>query len=237
MILKLHYSETALHSSSAAFIRGTSSYEWLKEINNWETSLEDLECYILPYSIENISPAGLFVIFKKGIVPKQHYPLDTYGEVAKGIYVPVRSALTPATTGEELKKICLWELQVFHPTIGLTGFETKDQINLVDLINTGFSTGADWSFAHSGIPAKPAFTQINVLQPSVQDIMDDFKKDIDTKSLADIPKDKKQKNGLLYKIWDRIKWIILLFILFIARLLNKVSPKSTNAYNSSSTKK
>lgn len=236
MILQLHYSETVLHPLSAAFIRGTSPYEWLKEISNWNIEIEGLECYILPYSLENISPAGLFVIFKKGIFPKQYHPLDTYGEIAKGIYVPVRSALTPATTGEELKKIFLWELQVFHPTIGLTGFETKDQINLVDLINTGFSTSADWSFAHPGIPAKPTFTQINILQPSVQDIMDDFKKDIDTKPLADIPKDKKQKTGWLYKIWDRIKWIILLFILFIARLLNKVSPKSTNTYNSSSTK-
>jgi hypothetical protein len=236
MILQLHYSETILHPSSAAFIRGTSPYDWLKEISNWNIDIEDLECYILPYSIENISPAGLFVIFKKGIFPKQYYPLDTYGEIAKGIYVPVRSVLTPATTGEELKKICLWELQVFHPTIGLIGFETKDQVNLVDLINTGFSTGADWSFAHPGIPAKPAFTQINILQPSVQDIMDDFKKDIDTKPLAEIPKDKKQKTGWLYKLWDRIKWIIFLILLFIARLFNKILPKPANTSISSSNK-
>ncbi len=237
MIVQLHYSNTNLHSPSAVFIRGTTPDKWLKEISSWNISLEDIQCYILPSSIENIRAAGLFVIFMKEIFPKHYFPLDTYGEIAKGIYVPDRSALTPATTAEELKKMFVWEVQVFHPTIGLIGFETKDRINLVDLINTGVPEDVDWSFAHPGIPAKPAFTQINILQPSAQDVVDDFKKEIDNKPLADIPKDKKQKNGWPFKIWDRIKWIFFLIILFIARLFNKLLSPSANTSSPSSSSK
>ena len=237
MIVQLHYSNTNLHSPSAVFIRGTTPDKWLKEISSWNISLEDIQCYILPSSIENISAAGLFVIFRKEIFPKDYFPLDTYGEIAKGIYVPDRSVLTPATTGEELKKICLWELQVFHRTIGLIGFETKDQLNLVDFIDIGFPADTDWSFAHPGIPAKPAFSQIYILQPSAESIMNDFKKDIDFKPLSNLPKDQTKKTGWLYKIWGLVKWIFFLVILFIARLLSKLLPTSANTSSPSSSNK
>jgi len=225
-----------MHAASAAFVRGTDPGEWLKEISSWNIAIEGLECYIVPSSIENISPSGLFVIFKNPITPPYHL-LDAYGEMAKGIYVPIHSLLAPASTEEELTKICLWEKQVFHPSIGLIGFDTTDKLNLTDLVDTGNITEKDWSFAHPGIPAKPAFSQINILQPGVQEIMDDFKKGIDAKPLSDIPKDKKEKTGWLYKIVDRIKWIFFLIILFFTRLLNKMFPTSTNTSNSSSTKK
>lgn len=237
MVLELQHSKISLYPPSAAIIRGGSPAEWLREISTWQIPIEDLECYILPSSISNISPAGLFVIFRKEIAGQKHHLLDTYGEFAKGIYLPVNSALTPATTAEELKKICLWKVQVFHPHIGLIGFETSDQLNLIDLINTESDAGKDWSFAHPGIPARPAFTQINILQPGVQEIIDDFKKEIDAKPFSEILKKNEQKNGLLYKILNWIKWAILLLTFFIARLLKKLLPKSTGTYTPSSNKK
>ncbi len=227
MTLELRYHTPVPSTPFAAFIRGADAAGWLQEINRWALPATALSCYILPQSIRNLVPAGLFVIFDPASVA-QTGSLDLqapYTCIGGRLYIPADASLWPPTTPDELKSMLPWELQVFHPISGLVGFESADRVELADLFAYPAPIGADWSFAHPGLPARPQLNSIQVIRPTAEQLMDAIKETIGQKPLEEIPVKPEHQTTLLGKLADQIKYSLLKGILGAGHAIGKLLPE------------
>lgn len=188
MQLQLKYQENAGQPVLAAFVPGQLPGDWLREINSWQIGLQGLACYPVPQSISANQCAGLLVVFDPRQCPRAQLLRNPYTCVADKLYIPLNAALYPVIGADELKTLLLWDIQLFHPVIGLVGFERKDEIKLSSFINLPQPTAADWSFAHPGVATLPVLQQIGLeAAEAPEDIMEEMKEDVGSKPLQDIP--------------------------------------------------
>ena len=88
----------------------------------------------------------MVIVHADDIKLPEHLP--AYTCLANQLYIPVHAELYPPVSSTELQKILLWQVQFFHPTIGLVGFEKKDRLNIADLITITEPVNQSWYFAH-----------------------------------------------------------------------------------------
>lgn len=222
MKLILQYKNVPKQEIAAAFIRGSEVVAWLKTINTFHISLQELSCYIVPASVQTDESAGLFVIFSGKSKIDPAVILEPYTAIGEKLFLPFNTALYPAVTTAELNALLLWQCQFFHPVIGLVGFEEKDRLDFVNLLQNEVEQKTDWSFAHPGLPQRPALTQILVQQPSVQEVMQAFKDAIDTKPLNEIPKTEDDKSSFLEKTLDDLKWVFFKGLFSVTKLVESL---------------
>jgi tetratricopeptide (TPR) repeat protein len=193
MELSLKYNEHAMHALKAAFVRGNTPDIWLQEMNAWQIPLAQLVCFIISNNNNPNEAAGLFVIFGKGQTPGLLQVKQPYTVLGGKLYIPVDAELAPAITEQELQSLLIWEYQIFHPTIGFTGFERSDRISLTDLIEYTEPRNINWEYAQAGHSPWIPLHQINVQKLSAEEIFDSIKDAINSKPLTDIPKSNKKE--------------------------------------------
>ena len=187
MKLQLKYKDKVQHQIRAAFIRGASSEMWLAEINRWGIPAEKLKCYVVPESIQSVRSVGLFVIFGDVGELLEEKIKNPYGVVGNKLYVPVLATLTPEVTDTELVNVLLHNCQVFHPTIGLVGFNQADELSLAHLFELPPSNDTEWDFAKKGNSPLPKLSSIRVDQPPASQILDALRDAQEQRPLEDIP--------------------------------------------------
>jgi hypothetical protein len=204
--LQIRYKENGHAPVHAACIRGKDPLIWLNQIDRWNIPPGELECYLLPASIQSIQAVALFVIFKDPVKAKALELSDPYTCVEHRLFIPCNAEIMPQVSRHEWRDILLWDKQVFHPIIGLIGFEPKDQIDLAELFLYDAPGVLDWSFAHPGIPSKPGLKEIIIAKQTTEELINSVKKEIGLKPLEDIPKTKEDEPSALGKILDTIKY-------------------------------
>jgi MoxR-vWA-beta-propeller ternary system domain bpX3 len=209
--------------ASAAFIRGNSPKQWLMEISRWDVLLSEIDCYILPESIQSVKPAGLFVIIKTQGKVRFDNIMEPYTCASGALYIPEGTQLYPPMNDDELTKILVWAVQVFHPTIGFVGFTKKDKIDLLTFINRQNPLNTAWNFAKSGNSFRPPLTEISYKPVTSEDVMTSITDAIQKKSLSDIPKDETNEPSDLTKLMDDLKRGILKTTLSAIEGLSKMS--------------
>jgi hypothetical protein len=229
MKLQLRYEPVSKQEIAAAFIRGSDLKSWLNVINAFRVTPREIECYVMPASVQTVEPAGLFVIFSGNEKADEVLLLEAYTKLGEKLFIPFNTTLYPAVTNTELDKLLVWEYQVFHPSIGLVGFDKKERLNFEELIACGVSENADWSFAHPGLPVRPALTQILVQQPGMEEIMQAFKDAVNAKPLSDIPKSKDESSNILNKALDELKWVLFKGLFAAAAFTEKFISKGTGS--------
>jgi tetratricopeptide (TPR) repeat protein len=185
MELTLRYHDAAQRPASAAFLRGTDPAAWLRELARWGLAAAQLRCYLVPESIRSVRPAGLFVLAEGGELPAD--VLEPYGQAAETrLFVPVRATLWPATAPGELAAALLWPLQLLHPSIGLVGFDTSDELDLATLLAYEPPRPTDWSRALPAPAPRPPLQQLRVLAPTAEAVVAGMRESIGTQPLADL---------------------------------------------------
>ncbi|MGI4867419.1 MAG: hypothetical protein ACRYFZ_26100 [Janthinobacterium lividum] len=186
MQLTLRYHPQIQRPAQAAFLRGSDPAAWLRELGRWNLAAGQLRCYLVPESIQSVRPAGLLVVVPAGYLPAD--VLEPYGQVeGQPLYVPVRATLWPATTPEELRAALLWPVQLLHPSIGLVGFDTTDELDLTTLLDCGPARPTSWHFAQPGPPPKPPLRQLRVLPPTAAEVVEAMQTGIGTVPLTELP--------------------------------------------------
>ena len=194
MKLQLKYKSTTQHAPSALLIKGEDPNIWLQTINSWQVKVQNLECYLLPASKGDIRAVGLVVIFA-GILPKWEDAavVSAYGQVSERLLVPVDAALVPAIEAEELEQQLLYDRQLFHPRIGLIGFNKSDQVTIASLLQFPEEDITDWGQAAEGISKIPALRSIQMPPIPPKELIASLKQDIGSKPIEDIPGVTKEK--------------------------------------------
>lgn len=222
MLLTLRYQKSAQRPACAAFLRGVEAAAWLREIGRWGLAASQLRCYLVPESIRSVRPAGLFVVVKDGS-PLPADLLEPYGVVAERLYVPVQAALWPATTPAELADALLWPCQLLHPGIGLVGFDTADEVDLLTLLDCPPPRPTDWGRARPGPAPKPRLARVRVQVPAVAEVVESFQQEIGTVPLAELPGAAEAHPSLPQRALDWLRRALLTFSLALVRGLPATS--------------
>jgi len=217
MHLTLRYQDSAQRPACAAFLRGPDPAAWLREIGRWGLAADQLSCYLVPESIRSVQLAGLFVVVKNEELPAD--VLEPYGVVAGRLYVPVRAALWPATTADELSAALLWPRQLLHPAIGMVGFDTTDEINLGALLDCGPPRPTAWDRARPGPPPKPRMERVRVLAPTAAAVVESIQEEVGTVPLAQLPGLAEDQPGPAQQAWDNLRRRLLKVVLAVVRWL------------------
>jgi len=197
-------------------LRGVEAAAWLREIGRWGLAAGQLSCYLIPESIRSVQPAGLFVVVKDGS-PLPVDVLEPYGVVAGRLYVPVQATLWPATTPAELTNALLWPCQLFHPSIGLVGFDTTDEIDLASLLDCAAPRPTDWGRAQPGLAPKPRLEWVRLLAPTVAEVVESFQQDVGTVPLTELPGAAASRPNLLQRGLNSVQRGLLTFLLTLGR--------------------
>ncbi|NHA06341.1 hypothetical protein G7092_21205 [Mucilaginibacter sp. HC2] len=223
MQVTLRYNEYGKHPLAGAFLAGALPAEWFRELDSWKVDLRSLTCFVMPGSIDDDSGSGLFVIFGAHQPPEAlvRYP---YGQIADKLYVPIQADLWPVVSEDELKGLLLWDIQVFHPSIGLVGFEIKDQVELGSFVYLPAPRPSDWSFAHPGLAPAPTLQQIGLeIEDEPENVMESIKEDVGSKPLQEIPSADPDKIGVQKYSKQATNWLVQLglYILLLLALVGK----------------
>ncbi|WP_121199475.1 hypothetical protein [Mucilaginibacter gracilis] len=224
MQLKLLYREQNQKPIAGAFLPGGSPMDWFRGMDRWRIDLHTLRCWIMPEGMASDTGSGMFVVFGKALPAKAliRYP---YTCMADRLFIPLQSELWPVVGGDELKSLLLWDMQVFHPVIGLVGFEAKDEVELSAFVHLKSAAGSDWSFAHPGLAEPPVLQRIGleaVEEP--EDVLDSLKDDVGSKPLEEIPGADPDETAILKygkPVFNALEQLGLYFILMLA-LIGKV---------------
>lgn len=225
MELRLLYREQVRGAVQGAFIPGASPADWFRELNSWQVPLASLRCFVLPLSLAENGAGGLFVVFGVKSLPDQGRIRYPYTCLADKLFIPLNAGLQPAVDVLELKTLLLWELQVFHPVIGLVGFEAKDQLDLGGLLRFSGSVVSDWSFAHPGNTPAPPLQMIGLeVEEAPEDVLDTIKAEVDTKPLSEIPASDPGETELGRQGKKALNWLtkIGLYLLFCLMFIGPV---------------
>ncbi|MBT1686776.1 hypothetical protein [Dawidia soli] len=196
----LRYNEQPRHTPRAALLRGHEPLAWLQEMGAWGIDPTLLACYVMPESIHSIAAGGLFVILPEDTaIPPTGTQAELYGLSDGRLYLPLHATVTPALADDELQQILLWDVQVFHPRIGLVGFESADRLDLSTLLDFIPGPSTAWSLAQEGNPTRPPLVNIRIVPPTVADIL----QAPDRRPLHDIPPSQHEKSS---ESWpDKVK--------------------------------
>jgi len=231
MELQLRYNNDAQLPVAAALLYGNSTTAWLKEIDRWQISPGELSCYILPQSVSCIDPAGLFVIFNNPASVRQIDLLHPYACISNKLYIPCHATLFPQLAVAELDRLLLWPIQVFHPTIGLVGFEESSFVNISDLFVYPTIKQSNWTLADPGLAGKPELQQIIVTPRSAENIMDEIKTAIGQKPIEEIIPPEEKTNPVLENILNVAKLFLFVPLLGVIKLFDLFPKSATSVYS------
>lgn len=195
MQLQLTYNQSTQLSTRAVIVKGKTPLTWLNAINTWGVPLLQLECYIIPESVQSLEPAGLLVIFPTESLAKKIEYHQPYGMLNNQLLIPIHASLTPDVTIVDLQKALLYPRQIFHPSIGLVGFEKEDRINWSKILKLNNNTHTNWNFAKKG---NPPFAKLRSIRVNTENVLQSFDDMIQRKSLEDLlDKDGKDRDSSL----------------------------------------
>lgn len=231
--LQLHYQAKPANPVWGAYLAGGSSH-WFAEMAHWPVDHLAVKAYLVPKSIAENTCNGLFVVFSDAVA-QNSYIRNPFTQISDGFFIPSNARLFPRLLNEELDTLKLWDVQFFHPGIGLVGFENKDAYHLSDLIEAPKPINGIWLNHLPSAPVLPQLRSIMIEPLALTDAVDDLKALINTQALSDIPRVEEDNDKKAGK-WNRILkplgifglWIVLAFAMigrFILQLIAHLFPK------------
>ena len=153
MDLKLRYAAHPMRETDAWYLAGSDPAQWLEEVSRWQIPHSDIQLWPVPKSNSDLTPAGVLLTLTKGAqsagVSRRCVPL---GQIAGQLYLPVEASLDPDIADTELQaSLSSDNIYLWHPTIGLVGFEPEDALGISDLIKLPAPKVGRWDFAQPGV--------------------------------------------------------------------------------------
>lgn len=184
--LQLKHAPTPLREAVAWFIAGSDVALWLEEIGRWGIAQTGLRLFVLPRSARDRAAAGVLVLPAAGTSPRCTPRALAFGVLAGKLHVPVDAELWPPAEPEELQ--LLHELFVFHPGIGLVGFEHSEAISLATLLRQPPSRVENWNCARASFQLNERLYSVQLLTPpSPEQIFGDAPNEIGNEPDQELP--------------------------------------------------
>jgi hypothetical protein len=196
MKLSLSLHTTPQGGVQAALIQGADPRSWLSEINSWSINPAELSVFLLPAAIDTSDIFGLLVIRINGDFSKDLNIKEPYRCIGERLLIPQYASINPKVNAHEWQMLLLYDWQIFHPNIGMVGFNNEDELPLHQLLSYRKPVDTSWFFAESGEPIKPVLKSISIEPKDIVDLLIP-QKSVGDKPLSDLlKKESKTKDDL-----------------------------------------
>ncbi|HRX82387.1 MAG TPA: hypothetical protein P5307_25145, partial [Pirellulaceae bacterium] len=186
------------HATVAWLLPGGDPASWLEEMIDWGVSLDTLRLFPLPTSRADRTVAGVLVVRRLSEAVDCHTTASEgwrtsrvkptaiqYGVVAERLFLPVDAILQPQIDDRELANLFSPDIvaYVFHPTIGLLGFDEASVLRVRDLLNLPSTAASNWDAARPGLKINERLVSIELADPpTLESIFQEAKEDIGSQS-------------------------------------------------------
>lgn len=198
--LQLRRAPTPTSEACAWFLPGEDPAEWLETVCAWPEAAATLMFYPLSDPATG-QPVGALVVTdsrRRGdqgplADGKTSRKLDRgralpYGRAADGFYLPADALLFPPVSEEELHAAKRHPVQIWHPTLGLCGFEAHEGRRAWDLLLPPPLIDEAWHLARAVEPTNRRLRRVRLLAPlSLDTLFGGESEDIGAEPLVDLP--------------------------------------------------
>jgi tetratricopeptide (TPR) repeat protein len=165
--LRLGSRPGVVRAVTAWFVPGADPGRWLEALAASGLALTGTSLYLVPRSVESRHPAGVLVIPPKDHCLSQAAPGLACSSIAGRFFLPADAELVPPLSDAELQQLCPAPLLLFfHPSLGVSEFESGSCLRLSDLLERAAVAPEDWNCARPGPSLPAAFERIEVVRRS-----------------------------------------------------------------------
>ncbi|MEK7952114.1 hypothetical protein [Luteolibacter soli] len=171
---------------SAGWLASPDPVEWLREVAHCQKQGADVALYPVARSASDPRAAGVLLI-PRGKVPSFRPRVQELVELQPGVHAPADAALSAGLPPNERGYFFPYTLHFFHPSLGLVGFDPKDELAPANLLEEPSEREAYWNHAVPVGRFAPELKVILVAEPpDPQAMLDEAAQEIGDR--ADLPK-------------------------------------------------
>lgn len=186
--LQLRHRPTAGSAPEAWLLPGNSAERWLAELARCGLATPETRLFLVPLSLENRAAAGLLVVPASATSLSCQPAAMGFRLIAGRLFIPADAVLHPPVTDAEVRALCPLPVSIFHPALGLSGFEETSTLRVWDLLATPEEVRNSWNAAQAGEPLLPELQSITLIQPpSIKDIFGGAPDEIGNEPPLDLP--------------------------------------------------
>ncbi len=137
-------------AAEAWLLPGSTPAEWLPILRDWpEGGGKEGVGLLLPLSMRDRTPSGM--LWMGSSVGPATARAQAYRQFGRKLWLPCDAQLDPPMSAAEVDALLPHDEAIFHPGIGLVGFDSADRVSLKDLISVPLPSGRAFSSAHPGV--------------------------------------------------------------------------------------
>lgn len=148
---------------AACFIVGAEAAGWLDELLRLDVAPADLRLLLVPRSRADLSPCGVLAFVPGAVLAcpsgSRLQPWRRLGN----LFLPADAELTPPLSGVELEELAPFAHALFHPGLGVIGYDAGDALRIEDLLAPPREHAVCFDCA---VPGVPAATPLRGIRPA-----------------------------------------------------------------------
>lgn len=168
--LVLQHAKRPATAVSAGWLASADPQEWLRELAHCRAQGSRVALYPVASSTANPRPAGVFLV-PQGSVPRFRPRVQLLAELLPGVHAPRDAELSAGLGSHETGFFFPYQVHLFHPTLGLIGFDAKDELPAAKLLEIPPERGARWNRAIPAGKFSPQLKGFLIDQPDSPDRM------------------------------------------------------------------
>jgi tetratricopeptide (TPR) repeat protein len=149
---------------SAGWLASPDPREWLRELAHCRAQGCEVALYPVARSAADPRVAGVLLLPRRG-VPRFRPRVQALAEIAPGVHAPPDAALSAGLLENEREFFFPYRVHFFHPALGLTGFDPKDELAPAKLLERPPERGLRWNLALPVARFDPQLKSIVVAEP------------------------------------------------------------------------
>lgn len=182
----------SLGQASALLVSGLTPKAWLENLIPLVEDIDRCSGFLLPSSRSDLSPCGWLVVGISEVSglarSRRSGSVQPYTAIGERLWVPQGSRLEPEMEPREVDVLLPYACAVFHPTIGLVGFDESDRVFLSDLLGGWPSSGAHFGYAQEGVELPDRLLAITAKsEPRLEILMEDVGNEIGHEAPEGLP--------------------------------------------------
>ncbi|WP_367873505.1 hypothetical protein [Luteolibacter sp. Populi] len=162
--LTLLRSGRATTTVSAGWLASGDPLEWLREIGHCLKQGCPVAAYPVASSLSDPRPAGVFLL-PRGKVPEFRARVQLLAELLPGVHAPRDATLSAGLLVNEREFFFPYRVHFFHPTLGLAGFDAKDELSPAKLLAIPPGGEVRWNLAVPVEKFAPELKSIVIAEP------------------------------------------------------------------------
>lgn len=177
-LAQLKQQPQSVRETTGWFLPGDEVPDWLETCARCPFPTEELRFYVVNDPLHQ-TVAGALVLLPKSFAVPVGARAQAYGELKTGFFLPIDAILWPPMTQAEVGAAMHYPVMLFHPGLGLSGFEVGAERRAWDLLQPLPPAGERWNRARGGVRSPP---RLRSVRPealiSLEEIFGDESQDI-----------------------------------------------------------